>query len=406
MLYRAAMRITDQEANRLKVLKAIRRAEPVARTELVRLTGLASGSITEIVGDLVRRKALLEAKSPAVGRGRPRLQLYLNPEAGLVVGAFLLPTSDLSVEISNARGDRLYERTTAMSRAPTIRAWAEQIGEAINEVIETSPLARSRIRRVGLALPALVESSGLVHWLQTYPQESVDVGAIVEARVGLPVTVDNSVNVMARAEHWFGEDRQVDDFSLVAVGHGLGLAEYVDGVLKTGAHGINSEFSHTKIALDDEVACTCGGRGCLATYATGYGVVVRAYAARGLPRPRLRDIDATFRQLVQDARAGDPTAAGAFELAGRALGVAVANLINMSDPARVLVLVLDQALADLIAAPFHASLQENILPALRGRTPVQLKVAEEARFSHGAAALVLEQLYRATSEPRPAVPVG
>lgn len=396
------MRITDQEANRLKVLKAIRRAEPVARTELVRLTGLASGSITEIVGDLVRRKALLEAKSPAVGRGRPRVQLYLNPEAGLVVGAFLLPTSELSVEISNARGDRLYERTTAMPRTPSIRAWAEQIGQVIDEVIEASPVPRARLRRIGLALPAVVDSGGgVVHWLQTYPQESVEVGAIVERRVGLPVTVDNGINVMARAEHWFGEDRQVDDFSLVVVGLSLGLAEYADGILKTGAHGINSEFGHSKISLDDDVPCTCGARGCIAAYATGYGVVARTWAARGLPRPRLRDMVKAFRQCVQDARAGEPVAAAAFDLCGRALGIAVANLINISDPARVLVLALDQALADLVVAPFYASLQENTLPALRGRTPVQLKVAEEARYSHGAAALVLEQLYRKAGESGP-----
>jgi predicted NBD/HSP70 family sugar kinase len=397
------MRITDQEANRLKVLKAIRRAEPVARTELVRLTGLASGSITEIVGDLVRRKALLEAKSPAVGRGRPRVQLYLNPEAGLVVGAFLLPTSELSVEISNARGDRLYERTTAMPRTPSIRAWAEQIGQVIDEVIEASPVPRARLRRIGLALPAVVDSGGgVVHWLQTYPQESVEVGAIVERRVGLPVTVDNGINVMARAEHWFGEDRQVDDFSLVVVGLSLGLAEYADGILKTGAHGINSEFGHSKISLDDDVPCTCGARGCIAAYATGYGVVARTWAARGLPRPRLRDMVKAFRQCVQDARAGEPVAAAAFDLCGRALGIAVANLINATDPARVLVLALDQALADLVVAPFYASLQENTLPALRGRTPVQLKVAEEARYSHGAAALVLEQLYRTSGEAGPA----
>lgn len=396
------MRITDQEANRLSVLKAIRRAEPVARTELVGLTGLTSGTITEIVGDLVRRKALLETKSPAVGRGRPRVQLYLNPEAGFVVGAFLLPTSELSVEISNARGDPLYSRSTAISRAPTIQAWAEQIGDIIDATIESSPCRRERIRRVGVALPAVVDSiGGVLHWLQTYPLESVAVGAIIESRVGLPVTVDHSVNVIARAEHWFGEDRQVDDFSMVAVGHGLGLAEYVDGALKTGAHGINSEFSHAKVARNDEITCLCGGRGCLTTYASAYGVVLRTAAARGSPRPRLRDAFSLFQSFTTDARAGEATATAAFNLAGEMLGVGVANLINTSDPARVLVLVHDPDFAELIEPSFQTSVQENTFAPLRARAPVDFRIAEEARYSHGAAALVLEQLYRV---PRDAVP--
>jgi predicted NBD/HSP70 family sugar kinase len=282
-----------------------------------------------------------------------------------------------------------------------MRAWAEQIGELIAAAIEASPFSHARIRRVGLGLPALVDSiGGVVHWLQTYPLESVDVGAIVERRVGLPVSVDNGFNIMARAEHWFGEDRQVDDFSLVAVGLALGLAEYVDGTLKTGAHGINSEFAHTKVALDDEVVCRCGARGCLATYAAFHGVVLRTFAARGQPPPRTRDIEAAYVQCGLDARAGEATASAAFQLAGRTLGLAVSNLINMSDPARVLVLALDPGYAELIAGAFYASLHENTLPALRGRTPVQLKVSEEARYSHGAAALVLEQLYRSAAAPQ------
>lgn len=401
---RRGTRITDQEANRLRVLKAIRRAEPVARTELVRLTGLATSSIADIVGDLVGRKVLLETKSPAVGRGRPRLQLYLNPEAGLVVGAFLLSSRELRVEVSNARGDRLYARTTAMTRAPTIEGWAEQIGAAIDAAIESSPCPRDRIQRVGVALPAIVDSiGGVVHGLQTYPLGTVAIGAIIEQRVGLPVSVDHSVSVMARAEHWFGEDRRVDDFIMVAVGQGLGLAEYVDGALKTGAHGINSEFAHAKVARDDQVVCECGGRGCLTSYASAYGVVLRTAAARGLTRPRLRDAFSLLHRFTADARAGEASATAAFALAGEMLGVGVANLINTSDPARVLVLVQDPSLAELIQTSFQASVHENTLPALRGRAPVEFRIAEDARYSHGAAALVLEDLYRA---PREVVPAG
>jgi hypothetical protein len=55
-----AMRLNDQEANQLRVLKAIRRAEPVARTELVQLTGVAGWAISEVVADLINRNMLVE----------------------------------------------------------------------------------------------------------------------------------------------------------------------------------------------------------------------------------------------------------------------------------------------------------------------------------------------------------
>jgi predicted transcriptional regulator len=96
------MRISDQEANRSLMLKAIRREEPVARTELTRLTGLASATVTEIVGDLVRRKIVLEAKGTVVGRGRPRMQLLLNPDAAYVLSGYLHPDGWLRVECARA----------------------------------------------------------------------------------------------------------------------------------------------------------------------------------------------------------------------------------------------------------------------------------------------------------------
>src|ERR1700756_3081308 len=129
------MRITDQEANRLLVLKTIRREEPVARTDLVKLTGLSNGTITEVIADLVRRKFVLEAKAPAVGRGRPRVQLMLNPNAAYVMAAFWLPDGSLSAEISNMRGDRLFGRTEALGPLPALAAMAERIAAILNQTI-------------------------------------------------------------------------------------------------------------------------------------------------------------------------------------------------------------------------------------------------------------------------------
>ena len=63
------MRINDQESNRLEVLKAIRRAEPVSRTELVKLTGLSSATISDITDELLQRGLLLEARAQIAGPG-------------------------------------------------------------------------------------------------------------------------------------------------------------------------------------------------------------------------------------------------------------------------------------------------------------------------------------------------
>jgi predicted NBD/HSP70 family sugar kinase len=400
------MRVSDQEANRLNVLKAIRRAEPVARSELAKLTGLSGATITDIVAELAGRNLLLEEKAPRGGMGRRRVQLRLNPDAAYVVGAFMLP-SGLTVEISNLRGDRLFGRSYSIDRPPTIEAGAERIADLLDETIAASPFEKSMIHSVGLSLPATIDSAGgLLHWLQTYPPRPVPVAAIIEKRIKLPVTVDNSANVVARAEHWFGEDRQLDDFSLFIIGLGMEFARYVDGFLWAGAHGLNPELAHMKAGFDGGPRCTCGARGCLTTYVTVSGIVARICELRGLallesgPKTvqEFSHVNALFHEFAADARTGEHVAREAFELAGRVLGIAVANYINAWDPARVLVLVEEPLMAHLLTAPFYAALQENTLAALRGRAPVLCRVAADQRHSQGAAALVLERIYRVSDE--------
>lgn len=401
------MRISDQEANRLHVLKTIRRAEPVARTEVARLAGFSNSLISDIVADLVSRQILLEARAPAAGRGRPRIQLMLNPEAAYVVGAYFAQDRSLGVEICNMRGDKVFGRLSSLERSSNLDDLAGNLASGIEQALAQSGFAKSRIHSVGVALPATVDAlRGMVHWFTTVSAEPTPLAAMIERRLGLPVTIENSIDVMARAEHWFGQERQVDDFSLFAVGLNIGFSQYVDGFLRSGMHGVNSEFFHVKVGPLDGPTCVCGARGCLGVSATVFGAVLRICELRGLPPPELGDVLDLFATFAREANSGDRSAREAFDHAGRMLGVAVANHINMTDPARAVVLATEPVFADLIVAPFYAALQENTFSPFRGKCVVQFKVAEEVRWSHGAAALVLEQLYRASALDRFAAPAG
>lgn len=397
----SVVRISDQEAVRLQVLKAIRRAEPVSRTELVVLTGLAPTTITEIVAELVARGMLIEERAP-VARGRPRMQLRLNPHAACVVGAFPSIEGSLTLEIVNIKGDSLYRKgITSLVPTRSIEEYAHRTADAILEAITAGPIRIEDIHSVGLGLRATVNGpAGTIHWLPPLAPQSVPIAAIVEQRLNLPVIVDTNANLAARCEHWYGRDRQVDDFALILLGVGIGFSRYVNGELWTGAHGLNPEFAHVKVEMEGGAPCICGARGCLTTVASIRGIVHRIFEVRGQEPPRVDRLLGVFHELAAEARNGDGTAREAFEAAGRALGLAVANLINSSDPGRVSVLATDPDLAGLMIGPFHAAVHENTLPVLRGRAPVQFEVVEEIRYALGAAALVLERLYRTGDQSR------
>jgi len=390
------MRISDYEYNRLQLLKAIRRAEPVARTDLVKLTGLAGGTITQLTADFLRRGVIVEEKVSVGGLGRPRIGLRISDTGGYVVGVYTLPDGRAAIEIVNLRGDSVFTQTVPLKKADTLEAWARQLATVIDTTIGASSLSKADISRVGIAVSGIVDTvRGIVHFLATFPDRGVPVAALIEKRLKIPVVIDNDANVIARAEHWFAAESQLDNFSVIIVGRGVNSAHYVDGMPWTGAHGVNPELGHTKISLGEGRPCYCGMNGCLATYCAVFGIVARVCELRGVEPPAMMtDSGDAFRRFAADARNGEPHARQIFDQAGRALGVAVANLLNERDPGRIIVMSFEPEMIPAIAAEFSAALQANTLPPGAGRANLQFKSLDTEHYRKGAAALALEQIYR------------
>ena len=390
-----AMRISDYQFNRMRLLKAIRRAEPVSRTDLVKITGLAAGTITQLTADLVRRRILVEGKPAQKSFGRPRVELEINAKAAHVVSVFSATNGHHVIEIVDLRGDVVFSRTVRLAQSRTVATRARQIARAIARTLTVASVARANIARIGICIHGIVDNQkGIVHWLATFPDREVPVAALIEEQLKIPVVIDNSTNLIARAEHWFGEAEHLDDFSVLLLDLSLGSAHYVDGMLWSGAQGINSELGHVKVFSETGRRCYCGARGCLAAYCSMFGIVSQVAELRGEPAP-LRTLVETFETIAAQALAGDRATRKVFEQAGAMLGTAAANMLHERNPARLIVMVFNAALIPLISESFYASLKAHTLPAFAAQTEVQFKLVDDAAYYRkGCAVLALEQIYR------------
>ena len=75
----------------------------------------------------------------------------------------------------------------------------------------------------------------------------IPVAAELEARLGIPVHVENESNLAALAEHWTGAAVGIDDFVCVFGEVGVGGGVVLDGRLFRGAHGFGGEFGHVSV---------------------------------------------------------------------------------------------------------------------------------------------------------------
>jgi predicted NBD/HSP70 family sugar kinase len=72
-------------------------------------------------------------------------------------------------------------------------------------------------------------------------------------RLGLPVTLENDINLAALGERWLGVARGVDDFVFLSVGTGMGAGIVLGGELHSGRHGFAGEIDFALEALDEDV---------------------------------------------------------------------------------------------------------------------------------------------------------
>lgn len=182
---------------------------------------------------------------------------------------------------------------------------------------------------VGVGLPGLVDRRGVLRAAPNLPGV-VEFAASerLTERLGRTVIVDNDATCAALAEWRLGAGVGVDDLAVVTLGTGIGGGLVVGGRLEQGADGLAGEVGHMIVQVDGR-ACGCGRRGCWERYASGSALADHAKVLTGRT--------ATGEQVVAAARDQQPWALEVVEVFASWVAIGLANLANVTDPARFVI---------------------------------------------------------------------
>ncbi|MEV8181801.1 ROK family protein [Specibacter sp. NPDC078692] len=271
-------------------------------------------------------------------------------------------------------------------------------GEAILDA--TAALIASLIERAA-AVGAIVEavgvgSAGVINAAEGTVISATDaivgwtgtaITAGLTARLGLPSAVVNDVHAHALGEAWHGAGKGASTALMVAFGTGVGGSFVINGQPVLGAHFVGGHVGHfaSPLAIHGGTAlpCSCGHEGHVEAIASGPAIHA-AYLRNG-GSASLPDTRAVF----DSARAGDDLALSVIAIAAAAAGQAVGGLINILDPA---VVVVSGGLADageLWWDAMEAALRAELLAPLAAVPVVRASLGNTAAIV-GAASLVLD----------------
>ncbi len=238
--------------------------------------------------------------------------------------------SNVRVLLSEVSG-----RPVAEAEAVTDRRDAEavvaQLAVMARDLADTAGIAWARVAGMAVGVPAVVDGAGGELRLAPNlpPVDELDLATTLGERVGVPVTLDNDVNMATLAEQHRGLGIGVSDFVFVAVGTGVGMGIIASGRLQRGAHGAAGEIGFLPVG-DDPFDRANQQQGSLEAAAGGVGVARRYASLKGGEAAEV-----SARDVYTRAAAGDLDARSVIDHQAKTVALAVVSTLSVLDPALV-----------------------------------------------------------------------
>jgi predicted NBD/HSP70 family sugar kinase len=218
---------------------------PLTRAQLGELTGLSKVTASQLVERLEERGLVRRVGEQAGGRG-PNAQLYaVTPGSAHVIGVHVGPARVVAAcaDITGAVIGRA-EQSTQHTDDPV-----GVVHAAVVEAASTAGTDISAVRRIVLGTPGLVDPrSGDIAFAFDLPRWHRGLLGALREDLHTPVEFGNDVNLAAIAEANSGAAKGYDDFVLIWVGRGVGLATVLGGRLHQGTTGAAGEIGYLPVA--------------------------------------------------------------------------------------------------------------------------------------------------------------
>ncbi len=243
----------------------------------------------------------------------------------------------------------------------------------IHELLAKRGLTEDGLRGIGVSCGGPLDRvAGVVQSPPNLPTwVDVPVTSILEQEFHIGCQLENDANAGAVAEHRYGAGQGCQDMVFLTMGTGLGAGIITDGRLYHGVSDLAGEIGHVRLTPRGPIGYNKAGS--VEGWASGGGmaqVAARSVEAamkrekKTLLEPYLRDNQAiTARDVALAAQEGDALAKQILRSTGRRLGQALAILIDILNPERIVIGGLAMRLGETLLAPARAVVKREALAA-------------------------------------------
>jgi predicted NBD/HSP70 family sugar kinase len=334
---------------------------PLTRAQLGELTGLSKVTASQLVERLEKLRLVTRVGELAGGRG-PNAQLYaVVPDSAYVIGVDVGPdqVTAASADITGRTVSRV-EVSIADTDDPVGR-----VHSAVVQAAEEGGAAWDKVRRVVLGTPGIVDpTTDDISFAFDLPRWHHGLRDALKADLDRPVVFENDVNLAAVAEARLGAATGFDDFALIWISRGVGVAVVLSGRLHRGATGFAGEIGY--LYVPGGPPPDPGRTGNPRTVVPSFQQTISEKAVRAIAREHgIRA--ATAREAVAAAVAAGPKGAPVLDELARRVTLGVVALSVVLDPPLIV-------LAGEVGAAGGEPLADRVQDQVARLTPVNPRV--------------------------------
>lgn len=247
----------------------------------------------------------------------------------------------LAAAIFSCDGTILYREKTELKNRKGA-AVGNLITGFVKKLLEKSEIQGKKILSVGISVPGIINMNTGRVWAPNIPgwTDYPLLEEVKNAVDGLPVIIDSDRACSILGEVWKGNAGGCRDAIFLAVGTGIGAGILVNGEVLRGSHDIAGAIGWMALHRpfkNKYIEC-----GCFEYHASGEGIarVTRDFLREDISyNGALKDIELekiTSHVLFSAYEKGDPLAGRVIEECVELWGMAVANLVTLFNPEKII----------------------------------------------------------------------
>jgi transcriptional regulator of PTS gene len=353
--------------------------------------------VTSLIGELIQEGLIKDyGKIESTGGRKPNLYGIV-PDSAFFVGVDV-KQSHINIGLSDLQKNLVRISEKLPFKLDNTRESLESLCTYIEDFIAQLEVPAGRVLGIGLNL------SGRINYITGHSYsffhfDEKPLATVIQARVGIPVFLENDSRAMAYGEFCAGVVEDEKDVLFLNLDYGIGVGILFDGQVYYGKSGYAGEVGHMPI-FNNERICQCGKKGCLETEASGWALtqMFREKLAEGSSSvitsvKGIKPEDITMRDIIEAALNDDVLAIELIARVGESLGRGIAALINVLNPELVVLGGSLISTGDYLYLPIKTALNKYSLSLVNNDSQLKMSKLGERAGILGACLLVRNRLF-------------